>query len=134
MNVHLRDWNRRSMLSKASARVRLADTIEEEDAERVIELVKTSLSRIGAAPPEPEEFDEDVVDTESSKSQRDRIKSVRSFISDRQGNYEFGVPLDEILDGAEEIGMTPEQIEHELDKLKRQGDAYEPKSDYYRLV
>jgi len=64
-------------LSEASARVRLSDTVDEEDADRVIEIVRSCLENIGVDS-ETGEFDADVVETGTSKSERDLIKQSKN--------------------------------------------------------
>jgi replicative DNA helicase Mcm len=120
-------------LSEASARMRLSDTVEREDAERVIEIVRSCLQDIGVDP-ETGEFDADVVETGRSKSQRDRIKNIKSLIAEIETEYDEGAPIETILDRAEEIGMERSQAEHEIEKLRRQGDVYEPTTDHLRTV
>jgi replicative DNA helicase Mcm len=120
-------------LSEASARMRLSDTVEREDAERVIDIVRTCLQDIGVDP-ETGEFDADVVETGQSKTQRDRIKNIKTLISEIESEYDEGAPIETVLDRAEEMGMERSQAEHEIEKLRRQGDVYEPKTDHLRTV
>jgi replicative DNA helicase Mcm len=120
-------------LSEASARVRLSDTVELEDAERVIEIVRSCLQDIGVDP-ETGQFDADVVETGRSKTQRDRVKNIKQLISDIEGEYEEGAPLDEVLDRAEDAGMDRSKAEHEIEKLRRKGEVYEPKGGHLRTT
>ncbi|MFP4625986.1 MAG: ATP-binding protein [Natronomonas sp.] len=120
-------------LSEASARMRLSDTVDETDAERVIKIVRSSLRDIGVDP-ETGEFDADVVETGTSKSQRDRIKSIKALIDELEDEYDEGAPIEEILDRAESMGMERSKAEHEIEKLRRQGDVYEPQTDHLRTV
>ncbi|HET7324843.1 MAG TPA: minichromosome maintenance protein MCM, partial [Halococcus sp.] len=120
-------------LAEASARVRLADTVEIEDAERVIEIVRSCLRDIGVDP-ETGEFDADIVETGTSKTQRDRIKNVKALISEIEDEYDAGAPVEEVLDRAEETGMERSKAEHEIEKLRRQGEVYEPQTDHLRTT
>jgi replicative DNA helicase Mcm len=120
-------------LSEASARVRLSDTVEIEDAERVIEIVRSCLQDIGVDP-ETGQFDADVVETGRSKTQRDRVKNIRQLINDLEGEYEQGAPVDEVLERAEDVGMDRSKAEHEIEKLRRQGEVYEPSSGHLRTT
>src|SRR5699024_877923 len=120
-------------LAEASARVRLADTVELADAERVIEIVRSCLKDIGVDP-ETGEFDADIVETGTSKTQRDRIKNVKALIAEIETEYDAGAPIDEVLDRAEETGIERSQAEHELEKLRRQGEVYEPQTDHLRTT
>ncbi|WP_336134877.1 LAGLIDADG family homing endonuclease [Natronomonas amylolytica] len=120
-------------LAEASARMRLADSVEQEDATRVIEIVRSCLQDIGVDP-ETGEFDADVVETGQSKSQRDRIKDIKSLISEIEEEYDEGAPIEEVLDRAEEMGTERSKAEHEIEKLRQKGDVYEPKTDHLRTV
>jgi replicative DNA helicase Mcm len=120
-------------LAEASARVRLADEVAQEDAERVVKIVRTSLQDIGVDP-ETGQFDADVIETGTSKSQRDRIKNLKALIDDLADEYEEGVPVDAVYDRADEIGIGAEKAERELEKLKQKGEVYEPKTDHVRTT
>jgi replicative DNA helicase Mcm len=120
-------------LSEASARVRLSDTVEREDAERATDIVESCLKDIGVDP-ETGQFDADVVETGTSKSQRDRIKNIKGLIADIEEEYEEGAPVDEVLDRAGEIGMDPDKAEGEIEKLRTKGEVYEPQQGYLRTT
>ncbi|WP_252701335.1 LAGLIDADG family homing endonuclease [Natronosalvus vescus] len=120
-------------LSEASARVRLSDTVELSDAERVIEIVRSCLQDIGVDP-ETGEFDADIVEAGTSKSQRDRIKNIKQLISDIEEEYDDGAPIDVVLERAGEIGMDESKAEHEIEKLKQKGEVYEPSTNNLRTT
>ncbi len=120
-------------LSEASARVRLSDTVEREDADRATDIVESCLKDIGVDP-ETGQFDADVVETGTSKSQRDRIKNIKGLIADIEEEYEEGAPVDEVLDRAGEIGMDPGKAESEIEKLRTKGEVYEPKQGHLRTT
>ncbi len=120
-------------LAEASARVRLSDTVDEADADRVIDVARSSLKDIGVDP-ETGEFDADVVETGTSKSQRDRIRTIKGIIEDLEDEYEDGAPVDEVLDRADTLDMERSKAEHEIEKLKRQGEVYEPRNDHLRTT
>ncbi len=120
-------------LAEASARVRLSDTVEIEDAERSTDIVESCLQDIGVDP-ETGQFDADVVETGTSKSQRDRIKNIKGLIAEIEDEYEEGAPVDEVLDRAGEIGMDPGKAEEEIEKLRRKGEVYEPQQNHLRTT
>ncbi|WP_254522042.1 LAGLIDADG family homing endonuclease [Natrinema caseinilyticum] len=120
-------------LSEASARVRLSDTVEQSDAEQVIEIVRSCLQDVGVDP-ETGEFDADIVEAGTSKSQRDRIKNLKQLIGDIEEEYDDGAPVDIVLERAEEVGMDHSKAEHEIDKLKQKGEVYEPSTDTLRTT
>ncbi len=120
-------------LAEASARVRLSDTVEREDADRVIDIVRACLRDIGVDP-ETGNFDADVIETGTSKTQRDRIKNLQALVEDIAGDYEDGAPVEEVIERADEIGMEEAKVEHEIEQLKRKGELYEPAQGYLRTT
>ena len=122
-------------LAEASARVRLSDTVEESDAERVIEIVRSCLQDIGVDP-ETGQFDADVVETGTSKSQRDRIKNLKELVEELADEYddEPGAPVEQVIERADEAGTTPEKAEKEVENLKRRGEVYEPQNGFLRTT
>ena len=120
-------------LAEASARVRFSEEVTVDDAERAIRVVQQTLSDVGMDP-ETGEYDIDVVETGTSKSQRDRIRDITDLIAEMAADTEKGVPMDELLDEAEERGMERSKAEHEIEKLRRQGDVYEPNTDHLRVT
>ena len=120
-------------LSEASARMRLGDHVEKRDAEKAVDIVMSSLKDVGVDP-ETGEFDADIVETGTSKSQRDRIKNIKALISEIQEEYEEGAPIEEVLDRAEEMGTERSTAEHEIEKLRQKGEVYEPQSGHLRSV
>jgi replicative DNA helicase Mcm len=121
-------------LAEASARVRLSDDVEMQDAERAIDVTTASLDQVGRDP-ETGEFDIDVIESGTSQSQRDRIKGIKEIISvvcdDKDDDK---APMDEIIELAEEHDMSPEKARDEIDSLRRRGELIEPEKDHFRLV
>lgn len=122
-------------LGEASARVRLSDTVEREDAERVIEIVRSCLQDIGVDP-ETGEYDVDVIETGRSKTQRDRVKGIKEIIRELQEEYdeEPGAPSEKVIERAAEAGIEDSKAEHEIQKLRDKGEIYSPDQAHLRLV
>jgi replicative DNA helicase Mcm len=121
-------------LAEASARMRMSDRVEIEDAERAIEITMESLDEVGRDP-ETGEFDIDVIESGTSQTQRDRIKGIKEIIETISDESEDGkAPMDEILELAEENGMEQEKAHDEIDSLRRRGELIEPEQDHFRLV
>ena len=120
-------------LAEASARIRLSDTVEQADAERAVEIARYSLEEIGMDP-ETGEYDADMIETGTSKSQRDRIKDLLSLIENIEEEYDDGAPVDVVIERAEEAGMEPSKAEHEIEQLKQKGEVYEPQTDSLRTT
>jgi replicative DNA helicase Mcm len=90
-------------LAEASARVRLSETIEKADVERAQRFVGESLRDVGMDP-DTGQFDADVVETGQSKSQRDRIKTVKRIIKDLEQEHVEGAPHEVVVEDAAEAG------------------------------
>ncbi|WP_459193588.1 minichromosome maintenance protein MCM [Halosimplex sp. J119] len=120
-------------LAEASARVRLSDKVTEEDAARVIDIVRSCMEDVGVDP-ETGEFDADMIEAGTTKSQRDRIKNLKTLIEDLEDEYDEGAPVDVVIDRAEEVGMDETKAEHEIEKLKQKGEVYEPQTDHLRTT
>ncbi|ESS12126.1 MAG: hypothetical protein A07HR60_01066, partial [uncultured archaeon A07HR60] len=105
------------------------------DADRVIEIVRSCLQDIGVDP-ETGQFDADVVETGQSKSQRDRIKSIKELIPAVAEEYdeEPGAPVETVIERADEVGISTDKAEAEIDKLRTRGEVYEPKGGYIRTT
>ena len=116
-------------LSIAIARLHLSETVELEHAERAIELTEEVVGL--AFDPDSGEFDAEIVGSGTPKSQRDRIKTVREIVADLEG--EEPADVETVLDRAEDGGIERSKAEHELEKLKHQGEAYEPPNGGVRL-
>jgi replicative DNA helicase Mcm len=120
-------------LAEASARVRLSDTVTEEDTDRAIEIARYSLEDIGLDP-ETGELDADMIETGTSKSQRDRIKNIKQLIATIEDEYDEGAPVEVVIERAEEEGLDASKAEHEIDKLKQKGEVYEPQNNHLRTT
>ncbi|TKX62129.1 XRE family transcriptional regulator [Halorubrum sp. ASP1] len=122
-------------LSEASARVRLSDTVEREDADRATDIVESCLKDIGVDP-ETGQFDADVVETGTSKSQRDRIKGLKDIINEIDAEYENepGAPHDAVVERAAAEGIDEDKVKNEVESLRQKGDIYSPTNDQYKVV
>ncbi|XGI83784.1 minichromosome maintenance protein MCM [Halorutilales archaeon Cl-col2-1] len=121
-------------LAEASARMRLSDEVEVEDAERAIDIVKESLRDV-SYDPETGQLDADIVETGHSSSQRERIKDLSDIIQTIADERDDGkAPREEILETAEDHGMEREKARKELETLQRNGEVIEPSHGHFRLV
>jgi|Deesub1362A_J573_1020465.scaffolds.fasta_scaffold00099_76 replicative DNA helicase Mcm len=120
-------------LAEASARLRLSDKVTVEDVDRVIEIVRKSLEQI-ALNPETGEIDIDYAMTGTSKTQRDRIITIKKIIETLEADYQKGAPEELIIQKAEEGGIPPAKAKDVLHKMREKGEIYSPRSGYYRVV
>jgi len=120
-------------LSEACARVRLSNEVSVEDAQRAINLVESSLKRIGYDP-ETGKIDVDRI-TGVSTSQRNKMILVRELI--KRLNEEKGmtpVSFSEIAEKLKQEGIDEKELEEIIQKLKRKGDIYEPRNGYFMVM
>ena len=119
-------------LSKARARARLSNTVTREDAMAAINLIKESLSQVGLDL-ETGRIDIDKVYVGVTKSQRDKIKEILNII--RELEDEYGTARkEEILQLAERRGISKEYTLECIEKLRQQGDLFEPKYDHFKTT
>lgn len=119
-------------LAEASARARLSETVDAQDAERAGQLVMNSMRDVGIDP-ETGDLDVDVIETGMSKSQRDRVKTVLDIIKELAAEYNKGAPEGRVIEEALDEGMDREQAEHEIEILKQKGEVYTPHSDHLKV-
>ena len=103
-----------------------------DDAERVIGVVESCLSEVGVDP-ETGRRDVDVIAVGKSKTQQDRIKSIRDIIRELQKEI-GGANIEKIKEKASEQGLDPDKVEREIEKLKQTGELYEERLGYYKLA
>lgn len=121
-------------LAESSARVRLSDEIEHEDIERAKDLVLRSMEDVGMDP-DTGQFDADIIETGTSKSQRDKINKLKTLVNGLADENANGAPHEELVEiMVEEQGENKPQVEHDIKKLKDKGEIYQPEKGYYRTT
>jgi len=60
---------------------------------------------------------------------------LKTIIASFEDEYDAGAPIDEIAMAAvDELDMDDEGARRAIEKLRRQGDVYEPTTDHLRVV
>ncbi|MCX6676209.1 MAG: minichromosome maintenance protein MCM [Methanothrix sp.] len=113
-------------LGEANARLRLSNKVTLEDAQRVVKILDSCLRKVGVDP-ETGFLDADIIASGTSKSTRDRTKSVMDIIKDVSKEHQGPAPRDAVLDRAEELGIDRAKAEEIIDRLRRDGSVFEPK-------
>jgi len=75
-----------------------------------------------------------MVETGTSKAQRDRMKSLKRIIAELEAEYEDGAPIEEIVKRATEEDIGADRVDHELQKLRDKGEIYEHQADHFRAT
>ncbi|UCH72429.1 MAG: minichromosome maintenance protein MCM [Thermoplasmatales archaeon] len=121
-------------LAEASARIRLNDEVTIDDAKRAIYIIDQYLRRVGMDR-ETGKFDIDIIATGISHSQHDRMRTIMDIIKRLSDESKEGNALrgDVIREGEIE-GFESSKIEDALDRLKRNGQIYEPVHGKYKIT
>jgi replicative DNA helicase Mcm len=117
-------------LAEASAKGRLSETVDLEDSERAIRLMKFCLSGVGVDP-ETGKFDIDIIAVGASRSKQDRLKVVYRAVKALSEGTE-GATHEALLEEAKTQGLRGEEFEDALSSLLRNGDVYKPRHGIYR--
>ncbi len=121
-------------LSEARARMHLSAKVEKEDAEEVIRLFRECLVKV-AMDLETGKVDIDTIMTGTKKSQRDKILVLMDIIESLDGkNQGNGAPQEEILRAGQEEGLSEGFIREYLAKFKHDGDIYEPRQGFLKVL
>jgi replicative DNA helicase Mcm len=119
-------------LAEASARIRLSNTIEIVDAERVIHIVDACLRQV-AYDAKTGTFDIDKVTTGISKEKRDIVRVIKDAIRDIGGDGRRA-GIDQVIDAVTSKGFSREKVKDGIDMLLRHGEAMEPKQGIIQLI
>ncbi len=115
-------------MSEASAKVRLSNEVNLNDARIAIEIMKNYLMQVGYDY-ESQTLDIDRISTGIPTSQRSKIITVREVISNLETKLGKLIPIEEIekeLEG--KISKT--DIEESISKLQASGDIFKPRRGY----
>ncbi|MFW6383473.1 MAG: minichromosome maintenance protein MCM [Nanoarchaeota archaeon] len=117
-------------LSEAAAKVRLGNEVTKKDAKMAISLLHYCLEQVGLDP-DTGKIDIDRITTGITSSERNKIVVAREIINsleEKTGHKQISV--EDIIEAGSEKGLSEEDIEEAIEKLKRTGDLFEPKRGY----
>ena len=80
--------------------------------------------------PETGQIDIDRISTGISSSQRSRIVALREIIFSLDKKLGKDIPIEEIIAEAAEKGIDEVHVQEAIEKLKREGEIFEPKSGH----
>ena len=119
-------------LAEASARIRLSNSIDLDDAERVIRIVDACLRQI-AYDARTGTFDIDKVATGISKEKRDLIRVIKDTIRELGGEGRRA-SIDQVIETVSGRGFAKDKVRDGIDMLLRNGEAMEPKNGIIQLI
>lgn len=131
VSITLRQYEALIRLSEASAKIRLSNKIEIQDADRAINLMKYSLQQLGYDV-ETGRFDIDKLESGMTTSRRNKIVTVLKIIEKMQREEGKEVALEDIKAAAEELGLG--NIDEIIEHLKREGSVFEPRPGFIRKI
>ncbi|MAG18156.1 MAG: AAA family ATPase [Candidatus Diapherotrites archaeon] len=117
-------------LAEASARVRLSDAVEEQDVERSVRLVRTSLEDL-VTDPETGKIDIDIITSGQTHTQLGNLKKVLGIIKEKAQELDI-VPIEEVITEAKTLGMESDKVKEIISKLEKSGDVYKPKHGFVK--
>lgn len=117
-------------LSEAAARLRLSSKVEKKDAQRAVDLLHYCLSQIGIDPATGK-IDIDKIVTGVTASQRSKMHILKEIISELESQLNTKIiPVVEITKIAKERGIEDTQTDELIERLKRDGDLFEPRHGF----
>jgi replicative DNA helicase Mcm len=121
-------------LAEASARIRLSQDVTADDAKRAIYIIDQYLRRVGMDR-ETGRFDIDIIATGISHSQHDRMRTIMDIIQRLCNEAKDGNALrGDVIRESEIDGLEASKVEEALDRLKRNGQIYEPVHGKYKIT
>jgi len=117
-------------LAEARARMRLSQEATEEDADTAIRLVNNSLKEVGM---DTETGKIDALTLMTGRSQKSRsimervMDIVRELSTEAENNI---VKVEDVINRAIEEGMNEVQVRDTIQRLKNDGNLYEPRMGY----
>ena len=121
-------------LSEASAKIKLKETVDKEDAQKAVALQMACLKEVGVDP-ETGEMDIEVMEGRTPKSDRDKIQRVTEEIALLEEEYAGNAPLNVLISNMnEKYGISEDKVESIVRNLRQKGVIYEPNTGYFRRV
>lgn len=115
-----RQFNAMVRLAEASAKMRLSDTVENEDIDLAKKMMGEYIQQIG--------YDIDQIESGLPSEKRQKFKAILKVVTDICSNKNGLAHYDEIRDA---LGF---ECECELDELSKKGEIFSPRAGSWRIV
>jgi replicative DNA helicase Mcm len=132
ISITMRQYDALIRLAEASARVRLSNTVEMEDVERSVRLMKVSLRQFGF---EQESGKIDIDKAEGLRMttiQRNRVRIILDIINELTNIHGKDIPIEEIISRARAEGI--ENPDDMISKLRAEAVLYSSKPGFISRV
>ena len=121
-------------LAEASAKIKLKETVDREDAEKAVRLQMACLKDVGVDP-DTGEIDVDIIGGGTPKSDRDKIQRVTDEIKLLEEEYAGEAPLNVLLSNmSDKYGVSEDKTEQIIRNLTQKGVIYQPTNGYFKRV
>ncbi|MDP2907320.1 MAG: minichromosome maintenance protein MCM [Nanoarchaeota archaeon] len=120
-------------LAEASARIRLSKTVTKADSKRAIDLLKYCMAQVGTDP-DTGQVDIDYMHKGISSFRRNKISVLFEIIDAAGEKGQKTIPREELVTELKLKGVTDRQADEIIDKLKREGELFEPKPGFIQKV
>ncbi|MBI4155564.1 minichromosome maintenance protein MCM [Candidatus Woesearchaeota archaeon] len=120
-------------LSEASARVRMAKKVTSKDAERAIKIMTACLEQVGIDP-KTGKMDIDIISTGIAASTRSKIVMLREIIINLSEKKGKTVAVGDIIEDAQKKDISETEVYDLLEKLKKEGELFEPKKGFISRI
>ncbi len=129
--ITLRQYEALQRLAEASAKVRLADVVQKQDAQRAIKLMKHSIKQLGMDP-ETHEIDIDRAEGGTPASERSKMSKVMDVLDQLEEDLGNNIPEEDLLSALEEEGLSkPDKL---IKEMKNKGMIFEPRPGHVQKV
>jgi replicative DNA helicase Mcm len=115
-------------LAEAAAKLRMSDKVTRKDAKDAVALLHYCLEQVGLDP-ETGKIDIDRITTGITTTERNKIIVVREIIGDLEQKIGKAVPVADVIAAAAEKGLSEDDVDDAIEKLKRSGDIFQPRKD-----
>jgi replicative DNA helicase Mcm len=118
-------------LAEASAKIKLKDSVDIDDAERAIHLVRKSLEET-VTDPETGKIDIDIVTSGVTHTKQNAISTTLKIIKDAMAEGVDMVPIEQVISEGIEKGIDENNITSALEDLERKGEIYKPRHHFVK--
>ncbi len=120
-------------LAEASAKIHLRQKVIREDAQRAIALLNFCLRQI-AFDTETGTIDIDRIASDMPASKRNKIVTVKEIINELEKELGKSIQIEDIIAVAQERGLDRSTVDEVLERLKREGDVFEPRKGFISKI
>jgi len=120
-------------LAEGSARIRLSTKVTRSDARKAISIMRYCLMQVGFDH-ETGQIDIDRMSSGVSASHRNKIHTVREILDSFESSGKKSIPMEDIVAEATEKKISESQVEEIIEKLKREGEIYEPRRGFISKI